>query len=488
MNKMLKLIGVITIITVIGFSTASCSDGGGSSAAPDAPLAVIGVTPGSSGAAISGNVVIVFNKTMDVTVNGTVQLNSLTALSGGTWATSKNMYSIPYSDLARNTEYTVNISGFKDEAGNVMTANSDNKFTTVFIKAGLYAKTTDQITGNDNPIVAYDKTSATTAATTYSAAIIYAKNNPKEYTLLLDGDASIAGGTAASADATMLDVDGLTLRLEGIGSNSNISLTSSGRLFTVALNSKLVLGANITLNGIPSNNQPVVYINVGGRLDMYKGAVITGNDAGVSNCGGVAVYEGTFTMEGGSITGNKGFTGGGVEVISGTFTMLGGEISGNEAGNGGGVSVNGTFNLLGGSITGNTANGPNDDATHKDGGGGVCVSSNGRFNMTGGSITGNTANLYGGGVKMFAPSSAGISQYFMMFRGTISGNTAKKASSGGGVYLYGSTNFTLLSPATKANVSGNFSPAGTANQVATPEEGEDGHGSISGSDSGNAGW
>jgi len=452
-------------------------------------LAVTGVLPSGAGAAISGNVVIVFSKAMDATVNGTVQLNDLAALSGGTWNANKKMYSIPYSDLARNTEYTVKISGFKDASGKEITANSDNKFKTINIQAGLYSKTTDQITAADEPLKSIDKSSAGTVTTTYKAAIDYAKANPKDYTLLLDVDVSITGGDDNSTDATMLNVDGLTLRLEGLDTNRTISLLTNGRIFTVGLGSKLILGANITLKGKAANTHPILWITQAGRVDMYKGAAITGNTSSgpYAFAGGVYVYDGTFTMEGGSITGNKGAGNGGGVTVSGTFTMLGGEISGNEAGNGGGVSVNGNFYLMGGSITGNTANGPNEGEisgeTYRDGGGGVSVVNRGNFIMTGGSITNNTANKYGGGVRMFM-HNLNDSPTFTMYRGTISGNTAKKANSGGGVYLYGgSSYFYLNSPAKKASVSGNFAPANTDNQVVTEEGGQ-----ITGSDSGNAGW
>ena len=88
-----------------------------------------------------------------------------------------------------------------------------------------------------------------------------------------------------------------------------------------------------------------------------------------SGGGGVYVYGGTFTMSGGTISGNTGGNGGGgVYVSSGTFTMNGGEISGNTArmdvappisgntaGEGGGVYVyGGTFIPNGGTVSGNT--------------------------------------------------------------------------------------------------------------------------------------
>lgn len=75
--------------------------------------------------------------------------------------------------------------------------------------------------------------------------------------------------------------------------------------------------------------------------------------------GGVAVKDGSLTLESGSITGNKsnGYVyGGGVSINGGEFTMTGGTINGNTAFFGGGVYVKGgNFTMTGGTISGNTA-------------------------------------------------------------------------------------------------------------------------------------
>ena len=111
-----------------------------------------------------------------------------------------------------------------------------------------------------------------------------------------------------------------------------------------------------------------VYVDDGCTFKMSGDASITGNNAlyederHPGNGGGVYVSGGTFTMSGGSITGNEATTnGGGVYVKGGTFTMSGGTIGGdaegdtNTATDGGGVYVNGgTFKVSGSpKITGN---------------------------------------------------------------------------------------------------------------------------------------
>ena len=160
---------------------------------------------------------------------------------------------------------------------------------------------------------------------------------------------------------------------------------------------------------------------------------------------GVSVYSGTFTMYGGSITGNIASSsyGGGVYVGNATFNMYGGSITGNTVtGSGGGVYVNekGTFNMNGGEITGNTSSSY---------GGGVYVYRNAEFTMTGGSITDNAASSKnksnGGGVY-----SAGT---FTMTGGSI---TRNKAEYGGGVWTDAS--FTVSG---NVNITGNVDINGT---------------------------
>ncbi|MDR1667118.1 MAG: autotransporter-associated beta strand repeat-containing protein, partial [Bacteroidales bacterium] len=89
------------------------------------------VTPSGTGAAASGDIVITFDEAMDTGVAGTVQLNSLPALTGGTWSPGNTVFTVAYSGLTYSTAYTVNISGFKDAAGNTMADDNTHSFTTV---------------------------------------------------------------------------------------------------------------------------------------------------------------------------------------------------------------------------------------------------------------------------------------------------------------------------------------------------------------------
>jgi hypothetical protein len=171
--------------------------------------------------------------------------------------------------------------------------------------------------------------------------------------------------------------------------------------------------------------------------------------------GGVLVGRGTLTMTDSTISNNSASFGGGVNIgDSGAVTMKGtSTISGNTATassvygiviGGGGVCVflDGTFTMESGTISGNkaTAGGAV--------GGGVLVFE--KFEMKGGTISGNTAASHGGGVYVKAlndtmtngdqsmeVTSSGI---FTMSGGTIHGSNAastlKNTAGGQGAAVY----------------------------------------------------
>jgi uncharacterized repeat protein (TIGR02543 family) len=206
------------------------------------------------------------------------------------------------------------------------------------------------------------------------------------YTIVVNADESISSRSLYYSNR-----NNITITLRSVDANRTVSLSSNGAMFTVNSGVTLVLDNNITLQGHNSNNDRLVVV-FGGTLRMNNGSVITGNTGG-----GVYVdYNGTFTMNGGTISGNTSGGGGGVNVSAyGTFTMNGGTISGNTAtGNGGGVFVSGTFNMRGGTISGNTVA---SRGTSIGGGGGVYVSVNltegyGTFNKSYGNIYGYSEN------------------------------------------------------------------------------------------------
>lgn len=97
---------------------------------PDAVAPTVStISPSGTGAGVSGNLIIAFSEDMRDTA-GTVSLNGGAALTGGNWNTGKTVYTVPYSGLAYDMAYTVEISGFNDYSGNVMSNDNSHCFTT----------------------------------------------------------------------------------------------------------------------------------------------------------------------------------------------------------------------------------------------------------------------------------------------------------------------------------------------------------------------
>ena len=278
-----------------------------------------------------------------------------------------------------------------------------------------------------------------------------------------------------TTDITIADNATVTLclngyKLTGTGTSSVITV-GEGADFTLedcSADASAPAGRGVITGGIgfldeySARHGGGVYISGNSTFTM-NGGTISGNTA-TSNGGGVFVDGGTFTMNGGTISGNTAnFDGGGVELVNGTFTMTGGTISGNSAYDwGGGVYVrnNSTFTMEGGTITDNTAKTfgggvyvaygtftmsggtiSNNSAVYNDdggNGGGVGVNNYGTFTMNSGTISGNTA-ANGGGV--------GVDNYgtFTMNGGTISGNTTVNYGGGGGIYCGSGCSLTLNS-------------------------------------------
>jgi hypothetical protein len=126
--------------------------------------------------------------------------------------------------------------------------------------------------------------------------------------------------------------------------------------------------------------------------------------------------------------------------------MSGGAVSDNVASSssssssygadGGGVYVadyDGTFTMNGGAVSGNTVS---SSSSYSSSGGGVYAGYDGTFTMNSGAVIGNTATS-GGGV--YVSSTSSYQGAFVMNSGVVSGNTA--TSGGGGVYVSGTSSY-----------------------------------------------
>ena len=210
------------------------------------------------------------------------------------------------------------------------------------------------------------------------------------------------------------------------------------------------------------SNGGAVYIGAGGKFTM-TGGEISGNTA-TRNGGGVAVYNGAFTMSGDAKISNNiakqdynavEHLGGGVYVgASGKFTMSGDTvISGNLAhsgyadsnAQGGGVYVSegGTFTMNdNASIKSNTMKEQYTNTAKSVCGGGVFVG--GTLNLGGGSIEDNTAVYEGGGLYLDTKGTVNLGTGTI----TVRNNTSEKTT-GHNLYLPGAKK--LIAPAAPAD-------------------------------------
>jgi hypothetical protein len=223
-----------------------------------------------------------------------------------------------------------------------------------------------------------------------------------KYLFIIDGDIGVSGHTynenpyrpqSPNYYSFNWPMGGIVSNNPNLGSSwhylpATILITGKGRLYLTSNGNFLcisgqtiVIDGDIILEGRKGNDSPLIMATYANgpaptRVELRNGT-LRGN-------GSYAVWMngGEFVMSGGSITGNSNT---GVYVTDGefTFTMSGGTISGNNGKSGGGVSLTrGIFTITGGTINGNTA----------ERGGAVFVTTPGNIRKTGGVWEKNTAS------------------------------------------------------------------------------------------------
>ena len=303
-----------------------------------------------------------------------------------------------------------------------------------------------------------------------AAKLTWLKSNAlssTNYTIYLEKNEILAAG--ANTDLYYSGYTGVKITLKSnSAAERTVTLNGNGPLFTVGSGVTLVLEDYAALVGNSSNTNTVVRIDSGGIFQLLANTRIRGNTRTSGSGGAVYVNGGTFTLNGGEITGNSAIVyGSAVYVDSGTFNMSSGTIGGSTANankgaiHGGGVCVaGGNFTMSGGTISYNEVTGRGGGVyfygagnfTMENGtitcnkanfGGGVYFESNGEFKMSGGVIGGSAANansaVGGGGVLVSTGS------FNMTGDAKISYNTATATinGGGGGVCLSGGATFTM---------------------------------------------
>jgi hypothetical protein len=343
------------------------------------------------------------------------------------------------------------------------------------------------VTADDGTVQSYTVT-VTVTNTTLATAFSWINSNAqanKTYTIVVQANESLAPVTINPSYSNV------NIILSGGTAEKTINLSSNGSLFTLSRGT-LTLENNITLSGRSSNNASLVKLNSSGTLIMKTGSKIQNNTVTINDDyaegGGVYIYGGTFTMDGGTISGNRveatsssssysisySANGGGVYFDSGTFIMNNGTISNNTAYSikfptaGGGVYIGwDTFTMNGGTISDNKAESSSIIATSYTYGGGVYASWFGTFTMKGGTISGNTVssadNRLGGGVYVRNDkfTKTGGTIYGSNASPSILQNTAKNISSGHAVYVSVDLGSTTLKRNTTAGTTVNMDSSRT---------------------------
>ena len=198
-------------------------------------------------------------------------------------------------------------------------------------------------------------------------------------------------GNVIYAENCTITIDGEISNVNAMG--NHILQTAGGTTMTIG-------GNGAILNN--HANYGAIYINgTDEQLDIYgkiNGNICTDRGGGVvlSNHGG---NHNATMYEGAEICNNKAEqTGGGIMISQGTFTMNGGTISGN---------ISGT------------------DSTQSEAdriGGGVFVRRGGQFIMNGGAVENNAATAFGGGVCFDASDYGGMVPKVELNDGTINNN------------------------------------------------------------------
>ena len=342
----------------------------------------------------------------------TAQANAENAINNVAFADSGHQLVVP-----KGKNVILNLNGFNISRNNLSRTN------TMFFVAGKLTVNGSGTIGNCTDIV-------------------FLVQNGGE--LILNG-ATISGSTLTTVNHGVVHLDGGKFTMNGgtVSANPNLGTTST------VMQNAVVVRSNSTfeLNGGNINCASRTVTTNGGARGVLNNGTFIMNGGTISgfnlNEAGAGVYStGNFTMNSGMIGGsnsNRNTTknaGGGVCVYTGTFTMSGGSIFNNNAAkNGGGVYIgkDASFTMSGGHIETNfaTANG-----------GGVFA--DGEVIISGGEISDNIATASGGGIYISSTAEQDIYGSLEMSGGSIRDNLANDNTyGGGGVFLNGGTTFTM---------------------------------------------
>ena len=346
-----------------------------------------------------------------------------------------------FAEVVKN----INASGVKDE--NVIELCADITLTGNHI---LKRNTTIKSKDEDRKISIKGENAGITVAGEKTVLNLGAKDY--DGTLTIAEDEEISGGSASgnAKNAFVSVLEGATANMYG-----NVTLQnwkSRGNACVV------IMGSNSVFNmhgGVIEKCSRAVIAQSGATFNMSGGEIRNcGGGRGSGNGGGVRVYEATFVMSDGTISGCSADTGGGLcAEKSSTVTISGGTISGCTAENNGGglyATNSSEITISDGTISGGTISG----CSASNGGGLYADSST--VTIKGGTISGCTARNNGGG--LYATNSSTNSSIVNISGGMISGCTAR--NNGGGLYATNSSTNSSIVNISGGTISGCTGVAG----------------------------
>ena len=281
------------------------------------------------------------------------------------------------------------------------------------------------------------------------------KSSDTENEIVLCDDIELTSGQMLTRGQTTIKSKDKDHKISIKGENTGITVTGGETVLNLGANGydgTLTIDGNIR-DGSASENPKVAFITVSGgatanmnknvTLQNWKSAgnacvVIMGSDpvtgsksvfnmygGVIENCSRAVMADSgtTFNMYGGEIRNREGSRGSGVHVFEATFVMSGGTISGCTANEGGGLYAENSSTVIinNGTISGCTANA----------GGGLYAENSSTVIINNGTISGCKAGTGAGG-GLYAKNQSTIT----INNGTISGC---EAGAGGGLYAENSS-------------------------------------------------
>ncbi len=286
-------------------------------------------------------------------------------IEGLTQSATTNYASISNFRINSSTQ-SATVNGFNNGAvDNETTESTDIRNSVAKLFNANNPASTNDINANDITLTLTSPTSATATFTPNPSSTQY---YTEEISLNLSGVVSTFYYVSNANDSDLGDNRGVSARpFESVQAAVNKIKTANTPDAGITHNFTILVAGEIIEKNHSELNTMIAIFEIGKPLNLTMKGKGTGSQAGIIDATShneTALYindaQANITMGANlTITGGKKISGygGGVSVNSGSFTMAGGTISGNSADYGGGVAVtnSGTFTMTGGIIEKNIA-------------------------------------------------------------------------------------------------------------------------------------